>query len=225
MNLEKGYHYLERNFALLQAALNYAKTSEDVFLREHPNHWSPEGDVENAISFAGNQLNPYMYSYPIKGEANLPELSWYFLMASMDSGFGYYDENTDDHVKPSLSFNQSLYFSKKYMADKSHKDKTGPSIWWTQRYPYNPGSVNNSKAEGWATLHANRRFALYTYAYDLNKIKNLRFAVRAHKFKRFDPEDISYELYNLKDHKSNPRVKNSNLYTWKYYSATKRSLK
>ena len=97
VNLERGYHYLERNFALLQAALNYAKTSEDVFLRDHPNHWSPEDDVENAISFSGNQLNPYMYSYPIKGQANLAELSWYFLMASMDSGFGYYDENTDDH--------------------------------------------------------------------------------------------------------------------------------
>ena len=31
VDLERGYHYLERNFALLQAALNYAKTSEEVF--------------------------------------------------------------------------------------------------------------------------------------------------------------------------------------------------
>ena len=193
-------------------------------MQENPKHWQPQTDIEKSISHSGNQLNPYMYSYPIKGRANLAELSWYFLLASMDSGFGYYDENTDDHVKPSLSFKQSLYFSKRFMQNKKHKDKTGPSIWWPQRYPYNPGSVNNSKAQGWATLHANTRFALYTYAYDLNGIKNLRFAIRVHPFKRFDPEDISYELYEPRKHSANARVKHPELARWKFYPAKKRSL-
>ena len=224
VDLERGYHYLERNFALLQAALNYAKTSEEVFLAEHPKHWTPTTAEDLSISFSANQLNPHMYSYPTKGQANLAELSWYFLIAAMDSGFGYYDENTDDHVKPSLSFNQSLYFSKRYMKNRMEKDKTGPSIWWPQRYPYNPGSVNNSKAEGWATLHANRRFALYTYAYDLNKIKSLRFAIRRHKYKRFDPDDISYELYNPEQHYDNPRVKQHKGESWTYFDASKRSM-
>ena len=224
VNLENGFHYLERNFALLQAALNYAKTSEEIFLNEHPNHWQPSSKKDHEISYNSNQLNPYMISNPIKGLANLAELSWYFLLHSMDSGFGYYDENQDDHVKPTLSFNQSLFFSKRYMKDKMNKDKTGPSVWWPQRYPYNPGSVNQSKAEGWATLHASNKFALYTYAYDLNKIKSLKFKIRRHKNKRLDPKDISYELYEPKNHNlSSSQL--SNLGKWQSFEAKKRNLK
>ena len=51
----------------------------------------------------------------------------------MDSGFGYYDENQDDIVKPTLAFNNSLYFSKPYVQDRLAQDRTGPSVWWPQR--------------------------------------------------------------------------------------------
>ena len=73
-------------------------------------------------------------------------------------------------VKPTLAFNNSLSFSKPYVQANLAQDHTGPSVWWPQRYPYNPGSVNASKAEGWTVQHYSKDFAIYTYAYDVSGI-------------------------------------------------------
>ena len=188
VSLEYGYHYLERNFALLQASLNYAKTAEQIWLDGHPNYWSPTTNLDKQITYPGNQLNPWMMSYPVKGDpandykggANPAELAWYFLTPAIDSGFGYYDENQDDSVKPTISFNQSLYFSKPYVTSNIAKDKTGPSVWWPQRWPYNPGSANCDKSEGWTKHYFDTTFAIYTYAYDVSGIKDIKVKVRTH---------------------------------------------
>lgn len=206
VSMEYGYHYLERNFALLQAAENYAVTAEQIWLDDHPNYWSPSTDAEKQVTYEGNQLNPYMMSYPVKGDeqndyrggANPAELGWYFLISSIDSGFGYYDENTDDNVKPSLGFNQSLYFTEPYVTKNAAKDKTGPSMWWVQRYPTNPGSANSGKAEGWTPMYADNTFAVYTYAYDVSGIKDVKVYVRAHKNKSMGPTDIAPRVYDPK---------------------------
>ncbi|KHL92446.1 alpha-amylase [Paenibacillus sp. IHB B 3415] len=204
VSFEKGYHYLERNFALLQASLNYAKTAEQIWLDEHPNYWKPVNPIDREVTYEGNQLNPWMISYPVKGNtasdyaggANPAELAWYFLLPAMDSGFGYYDENVDDSVKPALSFNQSLYFSKPYVTQKLAKDKTGPSVWWPQRYPYNPGSANVSKAEGWTLQHFNNVFSIYTYAFDTSGISDIKVKVRAHRDKTADAADNTFKVYD-----------------------------
>ncbi|MES2324650.1 MAG: carbohydrate binding domain-containing protein [Pseudomonadota bacterium] len=204
VSLEYGWHYLERNFALLQAALNYAKTAEQVWLDAHPNHWKPVSTLDNQVTHSGNQLNPWMMSYPVKGNpgadyaggANPAELAWYFMLPAMDSGFGYYDENKDDSVKPTLAFNNSLAFSKPYVQANLASDRTGPSAWWPQRYPYNPGSVNGSKAEGWTVQHYSRDFALYTYAYDVSGITSARAMVRVHASNNIDATDDTYKVYD-----------------------------
>lgn len=204
VSMEYGYHYLERNFALLQAAINYAETAEQIWLDGHPNYWSPKTDKEKRVTYEGNQLNPYMMSYPVKGDesndykggANPAELGWYFLISSIDSGFGYYDENVDDNVKPSLGFNQSLFFTEPYVEAHAGEDRTGPSMWWVQRYPYNPGSANASKAEGWTKLWANNSFAIYTYAYDVSGIQDVKVFIRKHKDKRMSPTDIAPRVYD-----------------------------
>ncbi|SHO55738.1 PKD domain-containing protein [Vibrio quintilis] len=232
VSFELGYHYLERNFALLQAAENYAKTAEQIWLDDHPDYWHPTTDRDHQVTYDGNQLNPWMMSYPVKGDennhyaggANPAELGWYFLMASMDSGFGYYDENVDDGVKPTLSFNQSLHFTMPYVKRNISKDRTGPSVWWPQRYPYNPGSVNNSKAEGWATVYTDTNFAVYTYAYDVSGIQNITVKVRAHKDKWASPTDKTYKLYNPAAHSSDPQVDPSRVGAWQSYAMKMRDL-
>ncbi|TXH67187.1 MAG: alpha-amylase [Lysobacteraceae bacterium] len=204
VSLEHGWHYLERNFALLQAALNYAKTAEQIWLDDHPNHWSPTTTLDTQVTHAGNQLNPWMMSFPIKGNpaadyaggANPAELAWYFLLPAMDSGFGYYDENKDDNVKPTLAFNNSLYFSKLHVQANATKDRTGPSVWWPQRYPYNPGSVNASKAEGWTVQHYNHEFAIYTYAYDVSNIASIQVRIRPHTGNTISASDDTYKVYD-----------------------------
>ncbi len=234
VSFEYGYHYLERNFALLQAALNYAKTAEQIWLDAHPDHWSPTTALDNEITYPGNQLNPWMLSYPVKGDANNDyagganpaELGWYFLMASIDSGFGYYDENVDDHVKPTLSFNQSLHFSKPYVDTNSNADQTGPSVWWPQRWPYNPGSANVSKAEGWTLHHFDNNFAIYTYGFDVSGIQDIKVKIRRHTNKQADASDNSFRVYDpVTLHAQGvPNIDPSRVGNWVEYSMTRRDL-
>jgi PKD repeat protein len=232
VSMEYGYHYLERNFALLQAAINYAETAEQIWLDAHPNYWSPKTDAEKQVTYEGNQLNPYMFSFPVKGDpnndykggANPAELGWYFLISSIDSGFGYYDENTDDNVKPTLGFNQSLYFTEPYVKKNIAQDRTGPSMWWVQRYPYNPGSANASKAEGWTVVHADNVFAIYTYAYDVSGIADVKVKVRAHKDKSMSPTDIAPRVYDPAAHAGKANCDPSQVGEWKTYDTKKRDL-
>ena len=204
VSFEYGWHYLERNFALLQAALNYAKTAEQIWLDGHPTYWSPTTALDKQVTYTGNQLNPWMMAAPVKGDAakdyaggaNPAELGWYFLLPAMDSGFGYYDENKDDDVKPTLAFNNSLAFTKPYVQSHAAQDRTGPSVWWPQRYPYNPGSVNASKAEGWTVQHYGSDFAVYTYGYDVSGITSAVVKVRVHASNAIDANDDTYKVYD-----------------------------
>ncbi|OJT20517.1 alpha-amylase [Archangium sp. Cb G35] len=235
VSFEHGWHYLERNFALLQAALNYAKTAEQIWLDGHPNHWKPTTTLDNQVTHAGNQLNPWMMSFPVKGDAandwaggaNPAELAWYFLLPAMDSGFGYYDENQDDNVKPTLAFNQSLYFSKPYVQDRLTQDRTGPSVWWPQRWPYNPGSANTDKSEGWTLHHFNNNFAIYTYAYDLSGITSIKARVRVHTSKSIDPQDNTHKVYDPAARKAAgvPNIDTTRVGAWVDFPLTRRDLK
>ncbi len=235
VSLEYGWHYLERNFALLQAAQNYAKTAEQIWLDAHPSYWSPSTTLDNQITYPGNQLNPWMLSYPVKGDAskdyaggaNPAELAWYFLLPAMDSGFGYYDENKDDSVKPTLAFNNSLAFSKPYVTANIASDKTGPSVWWPQRYPYNPGSVNGSKAEGWTVQHYSKDFAIYTYGYDVSGIASAKVMVRTHATKTIDASDDTYKVYDpaAMVGKAGLSITPSSVSAWKSYPMQMRDLK
>lgn len=235
VSFEYGYHYLERNFALLQAAMNYAKTSEQVWLDGHPNHWSPSTALDRQITYPGNQLNPHMLSFPVKGDpandyqggANPAELAWYFLLPAMDSGFGYYDENVDDGVKPTLAFNNSLYFSKPYMQARLDQDRTGPSVWWPQRWPYNPGSANVSKAEGWTLHYFDNTFGIYTYAYDLNGMQDIKLKVRTHRDLTNDAKDNTFRVYDPAALKTQgvPNIDPAKVGSWVEYPMTKRDLK
>ncbi|WDD97629.1 PKD domain-containing protein [Thalassomonas actiniarum] len=232
VSMEYGYHYLERNFALLQVAENYAKTAEQIWLDANPDYWQPSSALDHEITYAGNQLNPWMMSYPVKGDvannyaggANPAELSWYFLIAAIDSGFGYYDENVDDGVKPTISFNQSLYFSKPYVGDHIARDKTPPSLWWPQRYPYNPGSANKSKAEGWDNLYADNKFVIYSYGFDASGITDIKLKVRLHSNNRADAKDKTFKLYDPEQHKNDADVDPARVGPWQSFAMLKRDL-
>jgi hypothetical protein len=234
VSMEYGYHYLERNFALLQAALNYAKTAEQIWLGDHLNHWAPTTSLDKEITYPGNQLNPWMISFPVKGDAardyaggaNPAELAWYFLLPAMDSGFGYYDENVDDHVKPTLAFNQSLAFAEPYVQANLAKDKTGPSVWWPQRYPYNPGSANVSKAEGWTLQHFDNTFSVYSYAFDVSGISSIKVRVRPHTNKQANAKDNTFRVYDPVGLKAKgvANIDPARVGAWVDYPMTKRAL-
>ncbi|NNM68314.1 MAG: alpha-amylase [Spirochaetales bacterium] len=226
-SLENGWHYQERNYALLQAPLNYAETAEQIWLAANPNYWSPTTTLDHQVTYPGNQLNPWMIAAPVKGDpnnnykggANPAELAWYFLLPSMDSGFGYYGENEDDDVKPTLAFNNSLVFSEPYVDSHLSQDTTGPSIWWPQRYPYNPGSVNASKAEGWTVQWYNTHFVIYSYVYDVSGVSNVQLMVRTHSSTNIDASDDTFKVYDPAALQGTPglNITPSNVSAWTSY--------
>jgi len=235
VSFEHGWHYLQRNFALLQAALNYARTAEQIWLDAHPGHWSPSTALDQQITHPGNQLNPWMLAFPVKGNpsadwaggANPAELGWYFLLPAMDSGFGYYDENQDDIVKPTLSMNQSLYFSRPYVQDRITQDHTGPSVWWPQRWPYNPGSANVDKSEGWTLHHFSNAFAVYTYAFDASGITSIKVRIRTHVARSESASDNTSKVYDPAAMAAAgvPNVVPSRVSAWVDYPMTRRDLR
>ncbi|MGC3996130.1 MAG: fibronectin type III domain-containing protein [Anaeromyxobacter sp.] len=237
VSLEYGWHFQENIFAKLQAALNYAVTAEQIWLDNHTSHWSPgstSATLDPQITYAGNQLNPWMIAAPVKGDAsngyaggaNPAELAWYFLLPAMDSGFGYYGENTDDEVKPALAFNNSLVFSKPYVTTNLAQDRTGPSVWLPQRYPSNPGSVNASKAEGWTTQWFSNKFAVYTYAFDASGMSTVNLMIRPHTGSSISNTDDTYKVYHpaALSGTSGLSITTANVGSWVAYPMTGRDL-
>jgi hypothetical protein len=234
VSLSQGWHFQELAYAKLMAPLNYAKTAEQIWLGAHPTYWSPTTALDNQVTYPGNQLNPWMIAAPVKGDpnndykggANPAELAWYFLLPAMDSGFGYYGENTDDDIKPVLAFNNSLFFSEPYVNANLAQDKTGPSVWVPQRYPYNPGEVNASKAEGWTTQWYNNQFAIYTYAYDVSGVASMKVMVRTHSSNTINASDDTYKVYNPSAMVGKPglSITPSNVSAWTAYNMSMRDM-
>jgi len=234
VSLSQGWHFQELAYAKMMAPLNYAKTAEQLWLDAHPSYWSPSTSLDNQVTYPGNQLNPWMIAAPVKGDpnndyhggANPAELAWYFLLPAMDSGFGYYGENVDDDVKPVLAFNNSLFFSQPYVNANIASDHTGPSVWVPQRYPYNPGEVNASKAEGWTTEWFNNQFAIYTYAYDVSGIASLKVMVRTHSSNTINASDDTFKVYNpaALQGTSGLNITPSNVSAWTAYNMSMRDM-
>lgn len=59
-----------------------------------------------------------------------------------------------------------------------------------------PGSAHTDKSEGWTLHHFNNTFAIYTYAYDVSGISNIKVRGRAHTNKSTDPLDNTHKVYD-----------------------------
>lgn len=179
-DLETGYHFQMRFYALLQAYLNYAITAEQIQVSKN----------------SGKPLSIEQITNPVKGTANFAELGWYFLTSSLDSGFAYYGENVDDTMKPINGMENSLHFTKKFVQQNLSADKTGPTMWWVQRWPTNPGGINRDKSTGWVRRYFNNEFTIFTYAFDVNGIKNMTLKIRVDKDGVNPIHDNTNEVYD-----------------------------
>ncbi|BBM86944.1 hypothetical protein [Candidatus Uabimicrobium amorphum] len=204
-DLETGYHFQMRFYALLQAYLNYAITAEQI-----------QVDFNNGAPLRIDQI-----TNPIKGNANFAELGWYFLSSSLDSGFAYYGENVDDTMKPIVGMENSLHFTKKFVEEHKDKDKTGPTMWWVQRWPTNPGGLNRDKSTGWVKRTFNNHFAIYTYAYDVAGIDKVTLKIRVDNDGVNPIGDNANEVY---DPNSVPSVNANAVGSWVEYDMTRRKL-
>lgn len=210
VDMETGYHFQMRFYSILQAYINHAVTAEQIQI------------VKNG----GQPLRIEQITKPVKGTANYAELAWYFLASALDSGFAYYGENVDDTMKPLNGMENSLYFAKKLIQENPKADKTGPSLWWVQRWPTNPGGLNRDKSTGWVRRQFNNEFVLFTYAYDVSGMQSVKIKVRVDKDGVNPLQDNTNEVYDP----TNARLENaegidpSAVSDWQEYEMTYRKL-
>jgi hypothetical protein len=114
------------------------------------------------------------------------ELAWHMYLHGLDSGFNYYGGlGNDDENKAALATTRAIQKLQPWMtATRRAKDRTPPSVLKPQRYPYNPGTYNY----GWFNLNPPAdnsyqkilpsEFYVWTHAYDISGIANVRLKVR-----------------------------------------------
>ena len=101
---------------LSQAALNYAKTAEQIWLDAHPNYWQPSTTLDNQITHPGNQLNPWMMSFPVKGN---PASDWAGGANPADAAAftQHFEDMTSSESRGLLEF----LFERSYRPDFTHR--------------------------------------------------------------------------------------------------------
>ncbi len=162
-DIENGWAEDFRNWAVIVAGQNIVSTAE----QKHR---------DNGGSFydAHVQDPDGAWSTP-----NHAELAWHYFLPALTSGYMYYGSAIDMEVKPSLAVNQAVDWAQRSMAlQQNMADRTPPTVFIPQRYPYNPGSENYGAPYGYRRWTAPSDFYVWTLAYDLSGVEKVHLKVR-----------------------------------------------
>ncbi len=158
VDIANGWAEDERNWAVYTAALNRVATSEHI------------SGIPVKIK---NIVNPAT-------EGSNVEKAWHFLLGGLASGYMYYGKVLDMESKPAIACNRAVEYADTYLTDLK-ADKTPPTIWLPQRYPYNPGGLNYGAIYGYKKVLADNSFWVWTFIHDVSGLKSVRFYYRVDK--------------------------------------------
>lgn len=150
---------------------NWVETAEQI--------WRDEGGTVEAWKIQA----PYDWSGSWTG-ANDVELAWHIYLAGLDSGFNYYGGlGNDDEVKPSLATRRAIEKLSGYVTARLDKDRTSPSVFKPQRFPWNPGGYtfgwfNSTPGDTRYLKKMPSEFYIWTHAYDISGITSVSLKVR-----------------------------------------------
>jgi hypothetical protein len=162
-----------RNWAVLMAGANWMETAEQIY---------KELNGENSVQ-AWRIQAPYQPDGTFNNP-NAVERGWHIFLAGFDSGFMYYGDSLDDEVKQSLASNRAISQVKSLVESNGSLDRTAPTIFKPQRFPWNPGG------KGWGPLTLYRpvgfngadpwpsEFYIWTHVYDVSDVQNVTLRVR-----------------------------------------------
>jgi len=145
-----------RNWAVITATENYVTMAEDL-----------EG---------GNLRIQYITEGG--SSATNAEKAWHFYMGGLNSGFMYYGKSEDMEVKESLTGNIAIKYAKNVISSHSGVDKTPPSVFIPQRFPYNPGSIGFGPTTSYKKINYPSDFDVWTYAYDVSGLTSVNLKYR-----------------------------------------------
>jgi len=160
-----------RNWAVIIAGANYCETAEQI-TRETGScvlSWK----IQEPVQRNGINNNP-----------NAAEQAWHYYLAGLDSGFMYYGTALDDEVKPTLACNRAIAFAEQVINAHPELDRTPPTVFKPQRFPWNPGGA------GWGPLTGYRPvgldgyppyssdFYVWTHVFDVSSVATVTLFVR-----------------------------------------------
>lgn len=160
------------SWAVVMTGANWCETAEQIF--EDDGGTVEAWKIQAPYDWDGTWTNP-----------NVVERAWHIYLAGLDSGFNYYGGlGNDDEVKPSLATRRAIEILDDYMSSRLGSDRTPPSVFRPQRFPWNPGGYSfgwfNSVPEGDKSyLKTNPSdFYIWTHVYDVSGVESVNLKVR-----------------------------------------------
>ncbi len=147
---ENGWHEKPRDMAIFTETLNRILTAQQI--------------AEDTTSY---QLNFAKILQP-DGSTNPVDRAWHYYLGSLDSGNVYFGPALDLEVKATIGCNEAFEHVDPILAANPTEDRTPPSIWLPQRFPYNPGSLNFGVEFGYQQFFDDGDFHIWTFVADVS---------------------------------------------------------
>jgi hypothetical protein len=153
VDVDGGWAEDIRNWAVITATQNLVDTAEQV-----------QTDSGQPVRM-NHVLRP-------SGTSRLGEKAWHFFLGSLNSGYMYYGTALDMEVKPTVACNEANTFALQAIGNGS-QDRTGPTIWLPQRWPWNPGGLNYGPAHRYQARILGSDFAVWTFVHDFSGLSGV----------------------------------------------------
>ncbi len=163
IDVENGWHVDARNWAVITAMQNRLDTAERI--------WTA----------GGGTVNNRKILYPDAG-TNAVERGWHYFFGALNSGFMYYGTAQDHEVKQTIACNNAARVLDPYLnaqlSGNPALDQTGPTIWYPQRHPWNPGSTNFGPQYGYQQVVNNGDFYVWSFISDVSSVQSVTLKYR-----------------------------------------------
>lgn len=122
------------------------------------------------------------------------ELAWHYYLGGLDSGFVYFGCHGDMCQRVVVAQSNAMRQVNAILAANPDADATPPTVFLPQRHPWNPGGTNFGAQYNYRlTLAQDTDFWVWTYAYDVSGITNVRLHLRLNGTN--PPADVAFETY------------------------------
>jgi hypothetical protein len=127
---------------------------------------------------------------------NAVELGWHYYLGGLDGGFVYYGCHGDMCHRSVVAQSNAVRHVNSILAANPDADTTPPTVFSPQRHPWNPGATNfGVQYQYRVTTFPNTDFFVWTYAYDVSGIANVKLLYRANGSNAPLPTDDQFHTY------------------------------
>ncbi|MFM7809125.1 MAG: carbohydrate-binding protein, partial [Planctomycetota bacterium] len=153
VDVDNGWAEDIRNWAVITATQNLVDTAEQI-----------QVDAGQPVRMS-HVLRP-------QAASRASEKAWHFFLGSLNSGYMYYGTALDMEVKPTVACNEANTWANTAIGNGA-RDRTGPSIWQPQRWPWNPGGLNFGPAYRYQSKTMPNDFAVWTFVHDASGLASV----------------------------------------------------